>query len=448
MKISGADPDFHRRDLWQAINNGAYPEWELGMQLFDEDFANKWQFDILDPTKLIPEEDVPIRKVGRMVLDRWTENDFAENEQVAFCTQNIVPGIDFTNDPLLQGRNFSYLDTQLKRLGSPNFTDIEINRSRGCPIHNFYQDGHMKTAFNPKGRANYFPNSWGSSLEGSAGPKEAFETGFRSFADSVVGTKVRARPESFKDHYSQARMFYHSQTRIEKQHIIDGYTFELSKVKEHRIRERMLAHLLNIDHGLAKAVARGLGIQNMPNPVQPAGPIVDLRTSPGLSIVRNYPGFMTGRKLGILLTEGASATILNAFITLAKPEGLIVEFIAKAVAGVTCSDGTFQKADENYESGASFLYDSVAVVVSDQAVEEVSKNALAIDFVMNAFMHNKFIAYTEQAEPLLKAAGVDLSGADGGVKKVTGITDATQFMLESRKKQRYWERGQVCAETA
>jgi len=440
LKISGADPDFHKRDLWQAITTGAFPEWELGFQLFDEEFAKRWDFDILDPTKIIPEEDVPIRRVGRMVLDRWIENDFTENEQVAFCTQNVVPGIDFTNDPLLQGRNFSYLDTQLKRLGTVNFTQIPINRPR-CPVHNFFQDGHMQQN-HPPGRANYFPNSW------NLGPKEDFEHGFRSYSEDTTAGKVRLRPETFADHYSQARMFYHSQTRIEKQHIVDAFTFELSKVKEGRIRERMIAHLLNIDQGLANAVARGIGLTKMPAPITPARPVRDLKPSPGLSIVRNYPGNMTGRKLGVFLTEGASATIINAFLTLALPEGLIVEFIAKAVEGVTCSDGSHQKADENYEGGPSVLYDAVALLVSEQAANEITQNALARDFVMNAFMHNKFIAYTEHAVPLLKASGVDLSTGDGGLMKVTGVADATEFMVVGRKKQRYWERGQVCPETA
>ena len=453
VKINGADPDFHRRDLWQSITSGMYPEWELGFQLFDEDFANKWEFDILDSTKFIPEELIPIRKVGRMVLDRWVDNNFCENEQIAFCTQNVVPGIDFTNDPLLQGRNFSYLDTQLKRLGSTNFTDLPINRSH-CPVFNYFQDGHMCLR-QMKGRANYFPNSWGedggnAGLEDTSnklGPRENYEHGFRSFPETVSEQKVRGRPETFADHYSQARMFYHSQTRIEKQHIIDAYTFELTRVKEKRIRERMVAHLLNIDQGLAHAVARGLGITKLPPAIAPVRPVLDIAPAPSISIIRNYPGFMTGRKLGVLATEGASATIINSFLTLAKPEGLVVEFVTKAVEGVTCSDGTFQKGNENYESGPSWIFDTVALVISAQESKEISGNALAKDFVSAAFMHNKFIAYTEEAIPLLKAAGVD-PNADEGLMKVTGVKDCTEFMMIGRKKQRYWERGSICPETA
>lgn len=249
VKINGADPDFHRRDLWNAIKSGNYPEWELGLQLFDEDFAKKFDFDILDPTKIIPEELVPIRPVGRLVLNRMVDNFFAETEQVAFCTQNIVPGIDFTNDPLLQARNFSYLDTQLKRLGSPNFTQLPIN-APVCPVSLFQQDGHMAFA-NPKGRVNYEPNSWGT------GPRENPARGFHTYPAQEAGPKLRARSESFADHYSQARQFYISQTPVEQGHISDALVFELSKVENPAIRKRMVAHLLDIDKNLAEKVATG-----------------------------------------------------------------------------------------------------------------------------------------------------------------------------------------------
>src|SRR6201999_3976784 len=213
VKINGADPDFHRRDLWDAIGAGDFPEWELGVQLFDDEFAKTFEFDILDPTKIIPEEQVPVKVVGRMVLDRRVDNFFAETEQVAFCTQNVVPGIDFSDDPLLQGRNFSYLDTQLKRLGGPHFTHIPITAPR-CPVMHFQQDGHMAMR-NPKGRANYEPNSWGD----QGGPRESPKVGFASFPQPIQGPKVRARPETFADHYSQARQFYVSQTAVEQAHI-------------------------------------------------------------------------------------------------------------------------------------------------------------------------------------------------------------------------------------
>src|SRR6186713_293988 len=253
VKINGADPDFHRRDLWDAITSGDFPEWALQFQLFDQDFADAFDFDVLDPTKLIPEELLPPIPVGRLVLDRMPDNFFAETEQVAFMTQNVPPGIDFSNDPLLQGRNFSYLDTQLKRLGSPNFTHIPINAPK-CPFAHFQQDGHMAMR-NPVGRVNYQPNSFGE------GPRESPQRGFRSFAGTEEGQKVRLRAESFADHYSQARQFFNSQTPPEQGHIAAALTFELSKVQTPVIRERMVSHLLNIDAGLAKKVGDGLGLK-------------------------------------------------------------------------------------------------------------------------------------------------------------------------------------------
>ena len=261
VKINGADPDFHRRDLWNAIQSGNYPEWELGLQLFDEKFADSFDFDVLDATKLIPEEEVPIRRVGRLVLDRCVNNFFAETEQVAFCTNNIVPGVDFSNDPLLQGRNFSYLDTQVKRLGGPNFTHIPVNAPK-CPFHNFQQDGHMAMV-NPTGRANYEPNSWGGA---EGGPREDHEIGFRSFPAAETGPKVRERSESFADHYSQARQFYVSQTEVEQGHIADALIFELSKVERPAIRTRVVSHLPNIDAKLADTVAEGFGPAGNRNP--------------------------------------------------------------------------------------------------------------------------------------------------------------------------------------
>ena len=265
VKINGADPDFHRRDLWDAIQSGAFPEWELGLQLFDEEFADRFPFDVLDATKLIPEEDVPIRIVGRLVLDRVVDNFFAETEQVAFCTQNIVDGIDFTNDPLLQGRNFSYLDTQLKRLGSPNFTDLPINAPK-CPFATLQQDGHM-TSINPTSRVNYEPNSWPGEL---AGPREDPDRGFRSFPADESGEKRRVRAELFADHYSQARQFLMSQASVEQEHIRDAFVFELSKVERVDIRERMVANLRNVDEDFAQSVADNLGLDALPDRSRPA----------------------------------------------------------------------------------------------------------------------------------------------------------------------------------
>ena len=265
VKINGADPDFHRRDLWDAINSGDFPEWELGVQLFDDDFADRFDFDVLDATKLIPEELVPVRRIGRLVLDRTVDNFFAETEQVAFCTQNIVPGIDFTNDPLLQGRNFSYLDTQLKRLGGPNFTYLPVNAPR-CPVAHFQQDGHMAMT-NPVGRVNYEPNSWST-----PGPREDPAGGFRSFPEPVGGVKQRVRSERFADHYSQARQFYVSQTPVEQAHIVDAFVFELSKCEQPGIRARMVANLRNVDEDLRPSRRRRPPAGVVPGTLDPRPP--------------------------------------------------------------------------------------------------------------------------------------------------------------------------------
>jgi len=373
IKINGADPDFHRRDLWDAINAGDFPEWELGVQLFDETFANSFDFDILDPTKIIPEELVPVRIVGRLVLDRVVDNFFAETEQVAFCTQNIVPGIDFTNDPLLQGRNFSYLDTQLKRLGGPNFTHIPINAAK-CPVANFQQDGHMAIA-NPKGRANYEPNSWGP---GVGGPREDPAKGFTSFPTEEEGPKLRARPESFADHYSQARQFFVSQLPIEQKHIGDALVFELSKVRRPDIRARMVSHLLNIDADLAETVAEGLGLPALPAPAQAARPtVMDLPPSDALSILKNGPANFKGRKLGILMSDGADAALFKALVAALDKVDAAYQVIAPKIGGVTLSDGTAVAANHKIDGGPSVLFDAVAVVVAEAGAAMLANDAAA-----------------------------------------------------------------------
>ena len=344
VKVNGADPDYHRRDLWDAIQMGDFPEWELGLQLFDEQFANAFDFDVLDSTKIIPEEVLPVRRVGRLVLDRVVDNFFAETEQVAFCTQNIVPGIDFTDDPLLQGRNFSYLDTQLKRLGSPNFHEIPVNSPRGCPFHNFQQDGHMRMTV-PKGRAMYQPNSFGE------GPRELPTKGFRSYPAEVSGPKLRIRAESFADHYSQARQFYLSQTDVEQGHIAAALTFELSKVETLAIRARVVAHLRNIDEGLAQKVAQGLRLKALPEPAPAARPTKDLEKSPALSIILNGPASFAGRKVGALVTDGADAKLLDALKAALKKEGALLKLVAPNVGGIEASDGSFLEADEKVDGG-------------------------------------------------------------------------------------------------
>jgi catalase len=434
LKINGADPDFHRRDLWDAIAKGDYPEWELGLQLFDEEFADRFEFDILDPTKIIPEEQVPIRRVGRLVLDRVVDNFFAETEQVAFCTQNVIPGVDFTNDPLLQGRNFSYLDTQLKRLGSPNFTYLPINAPK-CPWANFQQDGHMAT-HNPTTRANYEPNSW-SPEEG--GPREDPAVGYHTVAVEEGGAKRRLRPESFADHYSQARQFFVSQTEVEQRHIIDAFVFELSKCDKEAIRTRMVAGLRNVDEQLARAVADGLGLKELPEPVPAARPTMsDLEPSPALSILNNGPDSFAGRKLGILVTDGADATVLSDLQAAAEKEGTVVQVIAPTRGGVQASDGSLVAGDEKIGGGPSVLYDAVAIVASEEGATQLAGQPAARDFVSDAFAHFKFIAYTAGARRLFEAVGLG-SKLDDGCVQLNGDGGAEQFLTQCRQV-RHWQR--------
>jgi catalase len=410
LKINGADPDFHRRDLWDAITAGDFPEWELGMQLFDEAFADRFAFDVLDPTKIIPEEEVPVRRVGRLVLDRVVENFFAETEQVAFCTQNIIPGIDFTNDPLLQGRNFSYLDTQLKRLGSPNFTHLPINAPK-CPFATLQQDGHM-AMINPKGRVNYEPNSWDP-----PGPREDPVAGFRSYPDgqgSEAGPKRRLRPESFADHYSQARQFYISLSEVEQRHLIDAFVFELSKCDKEAIRTRMVAQLRNVDEDVARAVAEGLGLPELPAAVPPARePIRDLPPSPALSIVNNGPDSFTGRKIGVLVTSGIDAEKLDGLRSAAEQAHVNMEIVAPTVGGIDVGNGARLPADQKIDGGPSVLYDAVVVMTPKLGAAELAAMPAARDFVTDAYAHCKFIGYAGEPGPLFEAAGLTPLMDDG-----------------------------------
>jgi catalase len=434
VKINGADPDFHRRDLWNAIQTGDYPEWELGLQLFDEEFAERFDFDVLDATKIIPEEEIPIRRVGRLVLDRCVDNFFAETEQVAFCTQNIVPGIDFTNDPLLQGRNFSYLDTQLKRLGSPNFTRVPINAPK-CPVHFFQQDGHM-AMINPKGRANYEPNSWNGE---SGGPRESPEKGFQSCAAEEAGQKLRIRSETFADHYSQARQFYISQTETEQNHIADALIFELSKVERLEIRGRMVSHLLNIHAELAQNVADGLRLKAMPKSADAAKPTrQDLKKSPALSIVLNGPKSFKGRKMGAIVTDGVDIAMLKSLQSALKKEGAVIEIVAPKIGGVKASDGSWVEAAQRIDGGPSILYDAVALLPSADGANNLADDPAARDFVADAVAHNKFIGYVEAAIPLFERAAV-FDQRDEGFVALKKPADCAAFVTDCREL-RYWAR--------
>ncbi len=397
VKINGADPDYHRRDLWSAIDNKNFPQWELGLQLFDDEFADKFDFDILDPTKIIPEELVPVRPVGRLVLDQRVDNFFAETEQVAFCTQNVPPGIDFSDDPLLQGRNFSYLDTQLKRLGSPNFTHLPINAPK-CPVGHFQQDGHMAMK-NPKGRVNYEPNSW------QVGPRVKPEESFKSFPAKVEDTKQRTRSETFSDHYSQARQFFISQTPIEQRHIVNALVFELSKVETVPIRQRMVSHLLNIDKDLANDVASGLGLVEMPEPAEAAKPTrTDLKPSPALSILKNGPESFAGRTVGILVSDGFEIDQLKALLKAIKDEGATAKIVAPRVGRVKANDDQYYQADEKIDGGPSVLFDAIALLVTEEGAKKLASDLGTRDFIADAIAHRKFIAHTAAAESLLELA--------------------------------------------
>jgi len=433
VKINGADPDFHRRDLWDAINGGDPPQWELGVQTFDDAFADSFPFDVLDATKIIPEELVPVRRIGRMTLDQTVDNFFAETEQVAFCTQNVPPGIDFTNDPLLQGRNFSYLDTQLKRLGSPNFTHIPVNAPR-CPVAHFQQDGHMAMT-NPVGRVNYEPNSWSGD---AAGPREDPVGGHQAFPEPLEGSKRRVRAELFADHYSQARQFYVSQTPIEQAHIVDAFVFELSKCEQPGIRSRLVANLRNVDEDFARQVADGLGLDPLPAASTPARqPVTDLDPSPALSIVGNGPENFAGRKIGVLLTDGADAGLLQSLQQAATAEGALVELVAPKIGGVVLSDGNLMPAQQKIGGGPSVLYDAVVVLTSAEGVALLAGDAAAKDFVNDAHAHCKFVGYTEAAQPLFDATGLSDEMDEG--YHLLGDSSAEDFVAACRSL-RHWER--------
>ncbi|MBV8802359.1 MAG: catalase [Gammaproteobacteria bacterium] len=431
VKINGADPDFHRRDLWNAIQTGNFPEWELGLQLFDDKFAARFPFDVLDATKIIPEEDLPIRKVGRLVLNRCVDNFFAETEQVAFCTQHIVPGIDFSNDPLLQGRNFSYLDTQLKRLGSPNFASLPINAPK-CPRHLFQQDGHM--AFhNPVGRVNYEPNS----LSEHGGPRENPEIGFHSFPEKISAEKCRIRSNSFGDHYSQARQFYISQIAIEQHHIAKALIFELSKVEKILIRQRMVGHLLHIDADLANEVKNGLRLIGPITPPPIKQPVKRLKPSKALSIILNNPLQFMGRKIGIFLSDGANADFYSAFTNQLEKDKIQFEIIAPAVGGVKLNNSQFINAHHNIQGGPSVLFDAIVLLVSQKVLQQLLNEPTLRDFISDAFNHFKFIGYVTEALPLMEKAGI--SQIDDGCILIQDKKSLKQF-LNKCKNLRFWQR--------
>ncbi len=430
VKIAGADPDFHRRDLFEAIDAGDFPEWDLAVQPLTQEEADALPFDVLDSTKLIPEELHPLRVIGKMTLNRNPDNFFAETEQVAFLPTNIPPGIDFSEDPLLQGRLFSYQDTQLSRLGTVNFHQLPINQAKGCPFQNMQRDGQMQMQV-PKGRANYEPNSLSQAGE-DGGPREDPKGGFRSFEQPVEGTKVRIRAETFADHYSQARLFFLSQTEPEQAHLASALVFELSKVTMDHVRDRVLGNLQNVDATLAQRVADGLNVK-LPAANPAASEPFDMDASPALRIVGKYPDTLKGRAVGILVTDGADGAVIDAVKAAAEGAGATVKIVAPKIGGVKLKGGKLLKADGQLAGTPSVVFDAVALVLSEAGCAELTKEGAAIDFVAHAFGHLKAIGFTAEAKALLDKANVE---PDDGVVDLAAGADAWLTPAATRQ----WDR--------
>jgi catalase len=425
VKISGADQDFHRRDMFDAIAAGHFPEWEFAVQLFTQEKADRFPFDHLDPTKLIPEELAPLKVIGRMVLDRWPSNFFAETEQVAYCPSHIVPGIDFSNDPLLQGRLHSYHDTQLSRLGSPNFHQIPINAPQ-CPFSNQQRDGHMQMA-QPTGRVAYEPNSLSENS-----PRETPANGFHSAAVTETGEKSRIRAESFADHYSQARQFYLSQTTYEQAHIASALVFELSKVEHVHVREAIVGHLRNIEEDLAHRVAAGLAFGKMPDAPVAVAPVQEMEPSPALRTIGKMKDTLMGRAIGILIADGSDGAAIEKIKKAATDAGATVKIVAPKVGGAKLADGSMLAADGQLAGTPSVLFDAVAVILSDKGAKALSRESAAIDFVRDAFGHLKAIAVDQGGQALLRIANV---GRDAGV---VDTEDKDAFIAAAKTRQ--WDR--------
>ena len=405
VKISGADPDFHRRDLWESIEAGAYPEYELGVQIFTDEQADRFTFDVLDATKIVPEELVPVTPVGKMVLNRNPDNFFAETEQVAFCTAHIVPGLDFTNDPLLAGRIHSYVDTQISRLGGPNFHEIPINAPLG-QVHNNQRDGMHRQALN-RGRVAYEPNS----LAGGC-PFQAGMAGFVSAADHTESDarKVRGKPERFADHYTQATLFWNSQTSVEKAHIINAFRFELSRVQTPAVRERMVSGLMNVAPELAEAVGAGLGLARMPDPmpkvlrkkVKP-----EVSASPALSLsFRPGDGSVSGRRVAILVADGVEAESVKALAERLMSAGAVPRYLASRLGSVKPVKGDPIAVDVTLEATPSVLYDAVVLPDGRAAVNRLAADGRALEFLKDQYRHCKPLMALGAGSDLLRRAGI------------------------------------------
>jgi catalase len=402
VKINGADADFHRRDLWDAIEAGAFPEWELGLQVFSEEEADKFSFDVLDATKLIPEELVPVIPVGRMVLNRNPDNFFAETEQVAFGTANVIPGIDFSNDPLLHGRHHSYLDTQLSRLGGPNFHELPINAPLSA-VHNNQRDGIHRQSI-ARGRVAYEPNSLAGGCPFQAGMK-----GFVTFPAPVFEDKVRGKPEKFADHYSQATLFWNSQSAVEKKHIIGGFRFELTKVQVPAIRQRAVSMLANVADELASSVADGLGIA-VPAPQprvleRPSKP--EITVSPALSLfARPGDGTMKNRQVALLVCDSVDGSSLHEVKKALIAEGAVAKFVGASLGNVATRDGKPIEVEVTFETTASVLWDAVVLPAGADAQATLSANEHVLEFVKEQYRHCKLIVALGEATTLLAAVAM------------------------------------------
>ncbi|WP_078379256.1 catalase [Sutcliffiella halmapala] len=406
QKLAGKDPDFHRRDLWDAINNGEHPEFEFGVQILEEEDEFKFDFDILDPTKIWPEELVPVKIIGKMTLNRNQDNFFAETEQVAFHTGHVVPGIDFSNDPLLQGRLFSYTDTQLLRLGGPNFHEIPINRPI-APIHNNQRDGFHRMTIN-RGNVSYTKNS----LQGNM-PEADKENGFVHYAEKVEGHKVRSRSESFNDHYSQATLFWNSMSDAEKQHIIKAFHFEVGSVKDKQIKERVVEMFNNVDGQLAKEIAKGIGVAP-PSAAPSSTETKSTAASPALSQQNTVMGART-RKVAILAYDGFALDEVQQVQSALNAGGLHTDVISKNLGNITSADGQELEVNKNYATTSAIMYDAVYVAGGAQSISNLMKHKEAKDFINDAFAHAKTIGATNEGVDLLASTdmmNISLAGAD------------------------------------
>ncbi|WP_209784477.1 catalase [Chryseobacterium sp. PvR013] len=449
--ISGVDSDFHKRDLWEAIENGDYPEWDFGVQLIPEEDEHKFDFDLLDPTKLVPEEEVPVEIVGTLTLNRNPDNFFAETEQVAFHPGHIIPGIDFTNDPLLQGRLFSYTDTQLSRLGSPNFHEIPINRSINT-VHNNQRDGHMRQQI-VKGKSSYEPNSIGGGCPFQAMMSEG---GFTSQQERVSGEKIRERSKSFVDHYSQAKLFYNSQSTPEKTHLQNALIFELSKVTRPEIRERLVGQLAYIDTDLAGKVAEKLGVEvkklEWPNQSLPADSnIIDLqseekeprtKTSDALSMKNTIKNTIKTRKIGFILANGADGKIVNDLKTKLEAEGARVELIATSVAPVKLNDGSELTPKHSLNSTVSVCFDALVICPGEDSVKELmmaENKHLVLHFINEAYKHCKAIYFGKDTEVLYHNSNVSAKQHEDPAIITWEDGDPTDKFIKAIAQHRVWD---------